>query len=82
MGRWLAVAALTGTVALAAVAKGAFRGHGDTAEAATPASLGVPAPDAVPEIAGDPAPLQPPPAPPQQAPAEGTSPPPPVSGGS
>lgn len=85
------------TAGLSLLASHAFKGHAGNASAATvPAvvtaptprpAVQVPPPEAVPAIAGDPAPLEPPPAAPQPSPQAAVpepapAPPPVVSGGS
>ena len=80
-----AAVALSGM--LSVVAAQAFKGH--QADAATPTAgaparrhVNVPAPDRIPAIAGDPAPLQPPAQPPAAAAPAPPAPAPQVSGGS
>jgi hypothetical protein len=84
-------AAAVGLSGLASVvAAQAFKGHGRRAPAPAPVRrarvkhVHVPAPDRIPAIAGDPAPLQPPAQPPAPAPATPppSAPAPQVSGGS
>jgi hypothetical protein len=87
-GVGLGAAALTG--GLSVVAAHAFKGHDGKARvtaavarsARTGARVSVPAPQRVPAIAGQPAPLQPPPQPPAAAVPQEQAPAPAVSGGS
>ena len=79
----VAAGAVTLSGLLSVVAAHAFKGHArvTTAAARQPLSTDVPGPDAIPSIAGDPAPLQPPAQPPAATPPP-TATEPQVSGGS